>query len=50
MNPIERGIRAVDTFQQRHRPLAFGWGLIKQFGDDSAGSLAALVASPSFWC
>lgn len=48
MNPIERGIRAVDAFQQAQRPLAFIFGVIKKFGDDSAGSLAALVAYYGF--
>ena len=48
MNPIERGIRAVDAFQQARRPWAFTFGVIKKFGDDSAGSLAALVAYYGF--
>jgi uncharacterized BrkB/YihY/UPF0761 family membrane protein len=48
VNPIERGLRAVDTFQQGRRPLAFTFGVIKKFGDDSAGSLAALVAYYGF--
>jgi uncharacterized BrkB/YihY/UPF0761 family membrane protein len=48
VNPIERGIRVVDSFQQARRPLAFTFGVIKKFGDDSAGSLAALVAYYGF--
>jgi YihY family inner membrane protein len=48
VNPIERGIRAVDRFQQSRRPLAFTFGVIKKFGDDSAGALAALVAYYGF--
>jgi uncharacterized BrkB/YihY/UPF0761 family membrane protein len=48
VNPIERGIRAVDAFQQARRPWAFIFGVIKKFGDDSAGSLAALVAYYGF--
>jgi uncharacterized BrkB/YihY/UPF0761 family membrane protein len=48
VNPVERGIRAVDAFQQGRRPLAFTFGVIKKFGDDSAGSLAALVAYYGF--
>jgi uncharacterized BrkB/YihY/UPF0761 family membrane protein len=48
VNPVERGIRAVDAFQQARRPLAFTFGVIKKFGDDSAGSLAALVAYYGF--
>jgi YihY family inner membrane protein len=48
MNPIERGIRKVDDFQQRRPPLAFLFAVIKKFGDDSAGSLAALIAYYGF--
>ena len=48
MNPIERVVRRVDGFQQTHRPLAIGFGVIKKFGDDRAGSLAALIAYYSF--
>jgi uncharacterized BrkB/YihY/UPF0761 family membrane protein len=48
VNPIERGIRAVDAFQQARRPFAFTFGVIKKFGDDSAGSLAALIAYYGF--
>lgn len=48
MNPIERTIRRVDGFQQRNRPLGFGFGVIKKFGDDRAGSLAALIAYYGF--
>ena len=48
MNPIERVVRRVDGYQQTHRPLAFGFGVIKKFGDDRAGSLAALIAYYGF--
>jgi hypothetical protein len=48
VNPIEHGIRAVDAFQQARRPWGFIFGVIKKFGDDSAGSLAALVAYYGF--
>jgi YihY family inner membrane protein len=34
----------IDAFQQRHRPLAFAYGVIKKFGDDRGGRLAAVVA------
>src|SRR5436305_10971491 len=43
MSRVERLARRVDDFQQRHRPLAFIYGVIKKFGDDKAGSLAALL-------
>jgi YihY family inner membrane protein len=48
VNPIERVVRRVDGFQQTHRPLAIGFGVIKKFGDDRAGSLAALIAYYGF--
>lgn len=44
MNPIERAVRSVDGFQQRHRVLAVPFAVVKKFGDDKAGSLAALLA------
>jgi len=39
---------AVDSFQQRHRPLAFPVAVWKKFGDDQAGNLAALIAYYAF--
>ena len=48
MNLIERGTRAVDGFQQRTFPLNFVFGVMKKFGDDSAGSQAALIAYYGF--
>ncbi len=48
MNPVERVVRRIDRFQQTHRPLAIGFGVIKKFGDDRAGSLAALIAYYGF--
>ena len=47
MNPAERVVRGVDTFQQHHRVPGFVFGVVKKFGDDRAGSLAALIAY--FW-
>jgi YihY family inner membrane protein len=48
MNPVERAVRRVDAFQQRHRVPGFVFGVIKKFGDDRAGSLAALMAYYGF--
>jgi YihY family inner membrane protein len=48
VSPIERAVRAVDHFQQSHRPLAIAFGVVKKFGDDRAGSLAALLAYYGF--
>jgi YihY family inner membrane protein len=41
---IERVLRAVDRFQQRHRALGFPVGVVRKFGDDEAGKHAALLA------
>jgi len=43
-----RPVRAFDRFQQRHGWLAIPMAVVKKFGDDQAGSLAALVAYYSF--
>lgn len=48
MNPVEGVVRRIDRFQQTHRPLAIAFGVIKKFGDDRAGSLAALIAYYGF--
>lgn len=47
-NPIERTVRRIDAYQQSHRPLAFTFGVVKKFGDDRGGSLAALIAYYGF--
>jgi len=47
MNPIERVVRRADTYQQHHR-IGFVFGVVKKFGDDRAGSLAALIAYYGF--
>jgi YihY family inner membrane protein len=41
-------VHALDSLQQRHRWLAFPAGVIKKFGDDEAGSMAALIAYYGF--
>ena len=43
MNPFERAIQRIDRLQQRSRPLGLVYGVIKKFGDDQGGSLAALI-------
>jgi YihY family inner membrane protein len=48
MNPLERAVRTIDRAQQRFGPAAFVYGVMKKFGDDRAGSLAALVAYYGF--
>jgi uncharacterized BrkB/YihY/UPF0761 family membrane protein len=48
MNPIERAIRRVDAAQQRHKAPAFVFGVIKKYGDDNGGVLAASLAHSGF--
>ncbi len=48
MNAAERLVRRVDCFQQERRPLAFVFGVVKKFGDDRGGSLAALMTYNAF--
>lgn len=48
MNAIQRAVKKVDSLQQRTPALAFVWAVVRKFGDDSAGSLAALVAYYGF--
>ena len=45
---IERLLRALDRFQQRHTVLGFPFGVAKKFGDDQAGRHAALLAYYGF--
>ncbi len=42
-------LQAVDSFQQRHRGLSFLAAVVKKFGDDGAGRLAALIAYYGFF-
>ncbi len=42
-------LRAFDRYQQRHRPLALPVAVVKKFGDDDAGDLAALIAYRAFF-
>jgi YihY family inner membrane protein len=48
VNPVERTVRRIDRLQQTHTPLALAFGVIKKFGDDRAGALAALIAFYGF--
>jgi YihY family inner membrane protein len=40
----ERQVRRVDRFQQRHAVIGFPWAVLQKFGNDQAGSKAALMA------
>jgi YihY family inner membrane protein len=48
MNPVERVIRRVDRWQQRHTPTAFVFGVVKKYGDDNGGVLASNLAYSGF--
>jgi YihY family inner membrane protein len=43
-NPIELVVRRVDRFQQAHTVVGFPWAVGQKFGNDQAGSRAALIA------
>ncbi|HEX9312622.1 MAG TPA: YihY/virulence factor BrkB family protein [Actinomycetota bacterium] len=49
MNVVQRIVARVDAFQQRRRWTAFPYAVVKKFGDDQAGYLAALVAYYGFF-
>jgi YihY family inner membrane protein len=48
-NPVERVARRVDAVQRRHKWLAFLFAVFKKFGEDNAGSKAALIAYYGFF-
>jgi uncharacterized BrkB/YihY/UPF0761 family membrane protein len=48
VNPIERQIRRVDSYQQRHLVPSFVFGVVKKYGDDNAGSLTSTIAHSLF--
>jgi len=48
MNPAERLIRATDKVQQRFTPPAFVFAVVKKYGDDNGGVLAANLTYSAF--
>src|SRR5258708_4976134 len=48
MKAIERAIRRVDAAQQRHQAPTFVFGVIKKYGNDNGGVLAASLAHSGF--
>src|SRR5262245_29133434 len=48
VNRVERLIRGVDRWQQRHVVPAFTFGVIKKYGDDNAGQLVASLSHSAF--
>lgn len=49
MGRLRQTLRRADEVQQRHAWLAFPAAVIRKFGDDRAGSLAALIAYYGFF-
>jgi YihY family inner membrane protein len=45
---VKKYVSRIDQFQQRHRPFGFVFGVIKKFGDDQGGNLAALITYYGF--
>jgi hypothetical protein len=45
---VGRVVKRMDALQQRRPILAFPFAVVKKFGDDSAGNLAALIAYYGF--
>jgi len=48
MNRLERSVRSVDCWQQRHPVVSFPIAVVKKFGDDEAGNLVALLTYYAF--
>jgi YihY family inner membrane protein len=48
MNVAERALRRLDSTQQRHIAPAFVFAIVKKFGDDDGGTLAALMTYYGF--
>ncbi|HET9081822.1 MAG TPA: YihY/virulence factor BrkB family protein [Trebonia sp.] len=48
MNPVERMLRKADSTQQRFRPSAFVFGVMKKYGDDNGGVLVANLTHSAF--
>ena len=49
MKAVQKMLRRIDEFQRRHKPLAFLFAVFKKFGEDDAGSKAALIAYYGFF-
>ncbi|MFD9128043.1 YihY/virulence factor BrkB family protein [Kitasatospora sp. NPDC059571] len=48
MNPVERALRALDRAQQRRTAPAVAVAVVKKYGDDRGGLLAALITYYGF--
>ena len=50
MPDLQRTVGRIDRFQQRHRAFGFAFAVVKKFGDDRCGNLAALITYYGFVC
>lgn len=48
MNALQKFVRRLNGFQQRHHVTAFGFAVIKKYGEDGAGAQAALLTYYGF--
>jgi YihY family inner membrane protein len=48
MNFAQRAIKRVDHWQQHRKPAAFSYGVVRKYGDDNAGQLAASLTYTGF--
>jgi YihY family inner membrane protein len=48
VNPVERPLRKVDRTQQKYQPAAFIFSVVKKYGDDNGGVLAANLTHSAF--
>ncbi len=48
MNRVEKALRGLDRWQQRHKATSFAFGVVKKFGDDNAGQLVAGLTHAGF--
>jgi membrane protein len=47
-NPLAAAVRRIDVAQQGWRPASFVVAVLKKYGDDQAGALAALLTYYGF--
>jgi YihY family inner membrane protein len=50
MTGVQRLLHRLDRFQQNHAVFGFPFGVVKKFGDDNGGHLAALMTYYGFVC
>lgn len=48
MNTLQKAVRQLDAFQQRHRAASFVFAVVKRYGEDQDGSKAALLTYYAF--